>query len=359
MRTAMPFSTWLRITERWKSATSEESSRPRLIGPGVHHDGIRLGGIQVLELQAVKAEILAGRKGGFVLALELHAQHHDDVAIPNSLADIGGEAYAGRQLGQFHGQQRSRPAQHDPGAEFREQVHVRAGHAAVRDIADDGHPQAFQRGAPVQNGARIEQRLGGMFVGSIAGVDDGSGKMPRQEVRRAGSLVAHHDGVGPHGRQRVQGIHQRFALGNAGPRGGNGNRIRPQALGRDLETGARARGSLVKQVHDHLPAQRVQLLQRLALNGLEILGARQQRLDFVAPEFLDSEQSGVHVQATSEAAAFSTRSTFSVASISWNLTSMISASEVCTTRPMKRASMGSSRWPRSISTSSCTRAGRP
>src|ERR1035437_5056551 len=34
MRTAMPFSTWLRITDRWKSATSLESSRPRLIGPG-------------------------------------------------------------------------------------------------------------------------------------------------------------------------------------------------------------------------------------------------------------------------------------------------------------------------------------
>src|SRR5207253_1338363 len=30
MRTAMPFSTWLRITERWQSATSLDSSRPRL-----------------------------------------------------------------------------------------------------------------------------------------------------------------------------------------------------------------------------------------------------------------------------------------------------------------------------------------
>ena len=34
IRTAMPFSTWFRITERWKSATSLDSSRPRLIGPG-------------------------------------------------------------------------------------------------------------------------------------------------------------------------------------------------------------------------------------------------------------------------------------------------------------------------------------
>ena len=82
------------------------------------------------------------------------------------------------------------------------------------------------------------------------------------------------------------------------PGGGDGNRIRPQALGGDLEAGARARGSFVKQVHDHLPAQRIQLLQRLALNGLKILGARQQGLDFGAVQLLDSQQSGGHVQAT-------------------------------------------------------------
>src|SRR5581483_10441757 len=34
MRTAMPFSTWLRIAERCESATSDEISRPRLMGPG-------------------------------------------------------------------------------------------------------------------------------------------------------------------------------------------------------------------------------------------------------------------------------------------------------------------------------------
>src|SRR5260370_23473101 len=34
MRTATPFSTLLRIPERWVSSTSEEISRPRHIGPG-------------------------------------------------------------------------------------------------------------------------------------------------------------------------------------------------------------------------------------------------------------------------------------------------------------------------------------
>src|ERR1039458_5260054 len=56
--------------------------------------------------------------------------------------------------------------------------------------------------------------------------------------------------------------------------------------------------------------------------------------------------------------ALSTNRTFSIPSISCNFTSMISRSVVCTLRPTNLASIGNSRWPRSISTSSCTRAGR-
>ena len=71
-------------------------------------------------------------------------------------------------------------------AEFRKQIDVGARHAAVRDVADDGHAQAFQAGAAVENGARVEQRLGGMLVRAVAGVDDGHGQMARQKMRRAG-----------------------------------------------------------------------------------------------------------------------------------------------------------------------------
>ena len=101
MRTAMPFSTWFRITERWKSATSRRELAAAVDGPGMHHDGVRLGQVQVLQAQAVEPEIFAGRKGRFVLPLQLHAQHHDDVGVADGLADIGGEPHAGRELRQF------------------------------------------------------------------------------------------------------------------------------------------------------------------------------------------------------------------------------------------------------------------
>ena len=62
---------------------------------------------------------------------------------------------------------------------------------------------------------------------------------------------------------------------------------------------------------------------------------------------------------TASQSASSTRSTCSSLSISLSFTSMISRREVGTVRPMKRASMGSSRWPRSMRTRSWTLLGRP
>ena len=80
--------------------------------------------------------------------------------------------HARRELLQFRRQQRGRPAEHDVRAEFRKQIHVRARHAAVRDVADDRHAQPFELRSAIQNGAGVEQRLRGMLVRAVAGVDD-------------------------------------------------------------------------------------------------------------------------------------------------------------------------------------------
>jgi len=81
-----------------------------------------------------------------------------------------------RNLRQFRRQQRGRPAQHDIDAELGEQVDVGACHAAVCDVADDGHAQPLQRGAGIEDGARVQKRLRGMLVGAVARVDDGMGR---------------------------------------------------------------------------------------------------------------------------------------------------------------------------------------
>jgi hypothetical protein len=63
--------------------------------------------------------------------------------------------------------------------------------------------------------------------------------------------------------------------------------------------------------------------------------------------------------ATPPYSGFSTSRTFSAPSTSRNWTSIISRCVVCTFRPTKVASTGNSRCPRSISTQSWTRFGRP
>jgi hypothetical protein len=60
-----------------------------------------------------------------------------------------------------------------------------------------------------------------------------------------------------------------------------------------------------------------------------------------------------------QSAHLSMRRTFSVPSISFSFTSITSFIVVCTVRPTNAASIGNSRWPRSIRTQSCTRRGRP
>src|SRR4051794_9841599 len=52
-----------------KLATAIDRSR-------MHHDRFWLGQVHVLQLQAVKSEILARREGCLMLPLQLHAQHH-------------------------------------------------------------------------------------------------------------------------------------------------------------------------------------------------------------------------------------------------------------------------------------------
>src|SRR5579884_1992185 len=142
-------------------------------GTGVHDDSVAMGQFQMLRPEAVKAEVLGGGYRGLVLPLQLNAQHHDHVGIANGIADVVGEAYSGSDPGQFRGKQRRRTAEHGLRAVTGKQVDVGACHAAVGDVADDGHVQILEGAAAVENGARIEQSLGGVLVGAVAGVDDG------------------------------------------------------------------------------------------------------------------------------------------------------------------------------------------
>src|ERR1700723_3377782 len=104
--------------------------------------------------------------------------------------------------------------------------------------------------------------------------------------------MAHHDGVRVHSAQRIQSVHQRFALVYAGTRSANGNGIRSQAFGGDFEAGARAGRSFEEQIYDHAPAQHFALV--LGLPRLKGLGPVKYGFDLDAIERFDSQQSTRH-----------------------------------------------------------------
>src|SRR5690606_16192988 len=116
-------------------------------------------------------------------------------------------------------------------AEGGEEVDVGARHPGVEHVPhdDDGQPGevtaarvAPAGGEVAPDGEGVEQRLGGVLVGAVTGVDHGHVDPPGvgQPVRGAGGAVPDDDGVGAHRLEGLGGVLERLALGHAGTLGG-------------------------------------------------------------------------------------------------------------------------------------------
>ncbi len=97
---------------------------------------------------------------------------------------------------------------------------VGAGHTTVEHVPDDRDAQPGQvPGAVAQmptHRVGVQQRLGGVLVGSVAGVDDGAVDPPRfgEAVRCARGAVADHHGVSAHGLQGQSGVFEGLPFGH-------------------------------------------------------------------------------------------------------------------------------------------------
>jgi hypothetical protein len=61
----------------------------------MHHDDLRRGKRHMLGPKAIELEVFVGGNWGLMLALELNAQHHDDVDAANGFAHVVGQLDAG------------------------------------------------------------------------------------------------------------------------------------------------------------------------------------------------------------------------------------------------------------------------
>src|SRR3974377_109665 len=117
----------------------------------------------------------------------------------------------------------------------------------MQHITADGDDEPFESPLAPTNRQRVEQRLGWMLMRSIAGVDHRCIEFLRQEVRRAGLVMPHHQQVAV---TRVLGrglIWEALALVHG--RGGDRHiyYVRAKPLARDLEAGAGAGRVLEEQ----------------------------------------------------------------------------------------------------------------
>ena len=132
--------------------------------------------------------------------------------------------------------QRARADERDVRAELEQRVDVRARDAAEEDVADDRDVQPGDRPFLFADGEEVEQRLRGMLVRAVAGVDHARAQPLGEELRRAGGAVAQHDDVGVIRLEILRGVLERFAFREAGSGGGDIDHVGAQAYARRART---------------------------------------------------------------------------------------------------------------------------
>ena len=239
----------------------------------------------------------------------------------------------------------------DVGAEHAERCRGAAGDTAVLDVADDRDPQPVEAPGAVErraHGVGVEQRLRGVGVPAVAGVDHAGVRPVVDQPRRAARLVADHERVDTHRGDRLDRVAQALALVHARLADRERHRVGRQPLGGGLEAQPGARRVLEEHVAHGLAAQRRNLRVRPAVDLGHVVGEVEDAVDPVDTEFLDRQQRAVRQGCCAhEISTPSMRATTD------------SVELVGRFLPTKSGRIGSSRWPRSTSTASWTALGRP
>ncbi len=240
----------------------------------MHDDGIGLGERELLVGQPIAVEELLLAGDELTLhAFELQPQHDDHIDTVESRGHVGvcGDPEAFDLCGQ---QRLRRDDAHFARAQNIERLDLRAGHAGMKNVADDGHREVLEPTFVLTDGEHVEHRLGRMGMATVTGVDDADMRrnVLRDEIRRAAELVAHHEQVRMHGLEIADGVQHRLALGGRHARGVHVDDVGREALGRDLKGGSRARAGFEEQVDDGLAAQQGDFLDLPGLEADEGLG---------------------------------------------------------------------------------------
>jgi hypothetical protein len=160
----------------------------------------------------------------------------------------------------------------------------------VGDVPHQADRQALQPALDPADGEDVEQALGRVLVGAVAGVDDAATQVLGQQVRRSRRGVADHHQVGPHRLDVLRGVDERLALGQAGAAGGEVDGVGAEPLGGQAEAGPGPCGRLEEQVDDDLALEVRQLLVPPLADVDVLFRAVENGQDFLAAELFQAEQ---------------------------------------------------------------------
>ena len=258
----------------------------------MHHDGIGPGQRKALGRQAKQPEvILAGGDAGVGETLALHAQHHHHIHVSDAAFDVFVTLAAGELPCGGH-QCRGCDQPQFAHAQGLQRLAGRARHARVPDVAHDGHGKLIAMAFVLQDGERVEQALRRVRQMRLAGRQHAHRRphMAGHQRRHTGLGIAHDEHIdvqrfeGEHGVEHALALHARRELHL------QVDHVGAQALGRQLEGHARARGRLGEQVGHREARQCIGARRHLAAAAHVVLGAFEQGFQFVARQALEGEQ---------------------------------------------------------------------
>ena len=163
----------------------------------------------------------------------------------------------------------------------------------MQDVAADGDDQALDAAFVPADGERIEQRLGRVLVAAVAGIDHRAVDLLRQELDRAGRMMAHHEQVGPHGVQRHRRIDQGLALLHRRGADRHVHHVGAEPLAGKLEGALGPGRGFEEEIDQGAAAQIVAFLVDLPAELGGLFGQVEQRRDLGARKAFDSKQMAV------------------------------------------------------------------
>ena len=303
MRIARPAATWASMRLCSPCATSEAISTPSFIGPGCRDDGVRRSGGDALGGELVAARVLGGRgeqRTAHPLTLDAQGHHGvgaDDRAVEVRIAlDVGQRQRVlalGCAANQRRGEQRARRDQRHVGAESGQRPDVGADDARMQHVADDHDAAAVERPEGVLQDVGVEQRLGGVRVLAVAGVDHVRVDRLRDQIGRAGGGMAHDHHIAPTAAIVLTVSTSDSPFSTLERSAADVDHIGAEHLAGQLERGAGAGAGFVEEVADGHAAQRGGAGDGAIEHLAHRTGGLEHMLDLAAFEQIDIEQVAV------------------------------------------------------------------